>query len=346
MSERRPVPNPTISIRLLWPFARIIALHPRGLELLAEARIGVQEFSDPDKRVPHDPAMHLLARAVDLCVDPGLGMKAAEQFGPSDLGVLEYAASTCATLRDAAHCATRYLRLMNDSADSRLVEKEDVAVWEFRVAEGLNQPPAANDFELSVYTSLARRYTGQDEDPIEVHFAHAAPTSEADYQRVFRCPVRLGMPFNAIVFPRAYLDAPLVHANAVVHATYAAHVNELLEGSRKQEGVTGRVRALVVENLSRGEASLLWVAKAMAMSGPTLRRRLEEEGTGHRQIVDEVRRELASRYLEDRSLPISEVAFLLGFSNVASFHKAFRRWHGTGPAEFRKQLGGGPGRAF
>jgi AraC-like DNA-binding protein len=252
---------------------------------------------------------------------------------------MEYAGSTCATLRDAAHAAVRYLRLMNDSADTRLVESGDVAVWEFRVAEGVVQPPAANDFELSVYTNLARRYTGQDENPIEVHFVHAVATSQPDYERVFRCPIRFGMPFNAIVFPRAYLDAPLVNANPAMHATYAAHVNELLERSKKQEGVAGRVRAVVLENLSRGEASLSWVARALAMSGPTLRRRLEEEGTGHREIVDEVRQELASRYLEDRTLPISEVAFLLGFTNAASFNKAFRRWHGQTPAEFRKLRG-------
>jgi AraC-like DNA-binding protein len=307
------------------------------MAMLAEAGIGMREFSDPDRRIPHDAVMHLLERAVELCGDPALGMKAADTFGASDLGVLEYAASTCATLRDAAHCATRYLSLMNDSADSRLVEGEELAVWEFRVAEGVIQPPAANDFELSVYANLARRYTGQDAYPVEVHFAHSQASSEADYQRVFRCPIRLGMPFNAIVFPRAYLNTPLVHANETMHATYAAHVNELLEHSRKQEGVAGRVRAVVLANLSRGEASLVWVAKALAMSGPTLRRRLEEEGTGHREIVDEVRQELASRYLEDQTLPISEVAFLLGFTNAASFNKAFRRWHGTSPAEFRKQ---------
>ncbi len=305
--------------------------------MLTEAGLGVREFSDPDTRVPHDAAMHLLARAVEICGDPALGMKAADQFGPSDLGVLEYAGSTCATLRDAAHAAVRYLRLMNDSADTRLVESGELAVWEFRIADGVVQPPAANDFELSVYTSLARRYTGHDEDPLEVHFIHPVATSEADYQRVFRCPIRFGMPFNAVVFPRSYLDTPLVNANPAMHATYAAHVNELLEHSQKQTGVAGRVRALVLANLSRGETSLSWVAKELAMSGPTLRRRLEEEGTGHREIVDEVRRELASRYLEDRTLPISEVAFLLGFTNAASFNKAFRRWHGQNPAEFRKQ---------
>jgi len=337
MSARRPPLHPTISIRLLWPFARVVALHPQGPALLRESGIELKDIYDADKRIPHDDAMSLAARAVEVCAEPALGMRAADQFGPSDLGVLEYAASTCATLRDAAHCATRYLGLMNDSADSRLVERDELAIWEFRVAEGLSQPAAVNDFELSVYTNLARRYTGHEENPIEVHFAHATTTSEADYARVFRCPVKLGMPFNAIVFPRAYLDTPLVHANAVVHATYAAHVNELLASSRKQGGVAGRARAVVLENLSRGEASIEWVASALAMSGPTLRRRLMEEGTGHREIVDDVRRELAARYLEDRTVPINEIAFLLGFSNAASFNKAFRRWFAASPAEYRKQ---------
>lgn len=191
---RRPLPIPTISIRLLWPFGRIIALHPKGMAMLEEAGLGVREFSDPDTRIPHDTAMHLLARAVEVCGNPALGMKAADLFGPSDLGVMEYASSTCATLRDAAHAASRYLRLMNDSAGTRLVESGKRAVWEFHVAEGVIQPPAANDFELAVYTNLARRYTGQDQNPVEIHFVHAVATSELDYQRVFRCPIRLGRP--------------------------------------------------------------------------------------------------------------------------------------------------------
>lgn len=323
---------------MLWPFVRAIGLSPKGMAVLQGAGIGPRDIGNPDTRIAQRTVMELMERAVKETGDVTLGLKAADLLGPADLDVLDYAVRTCATLRDGAHCATRYLRLMNESVDTRLIERAELAVWEFHVLPGASQPAAVNDFELAAYANLARRYTGQDDKaPIEVHFTHPIATSEPEYQRVFRCPVRLGMPFNAIVFPRDYLDTPMMHANPTLHTAYEAHVTELLERQRKQEGVAGRAREIVLANLSRGQSGILAVAKELGMSEPTLRRRLQEEGTGHREIVDAVRQELALRYLDDKKLAISEVAFLLGFGDVPSFYKAFRRWHsGTTPADFRK----------
>jgi AraC-like DNA-binding protein len=147
------------------------------------------------------------------------------------------------------------------------------------------------------------------------------------------------MGHNALVFLRAHLDAPMSHAHAGLQAAYEQHVSGLLSRLKRDEGVAGRVRAVLVEQLRAGDFSVTTVARRLAMSVTTLRRRLGEEDTSHREILDEVRRELAQSYLGDASLAISEVAFLLGFSHVTGLYKAFHRWsHGTTPAEFRAQL--------
>lgn len=330
----------TLSVRLLWPFVRVIGADPSAVLLLMQNGVDLSRMGDPDASIPHRTVMKLLASAVAQRGDPAFGLKAAERLQPSDLGVLEYAARSCATLRESTRCAMRYTRLLNGAAEISLEERGDLATFHFRIVDGVVQEPAANDFEIAVFIGLARRYTGvASASPLTVHLAHAEPTSEADYLRLFGCMPRMGMPHNAIIFPRSQLDAPMLHADRTLHSLLDRHVAELLERQRQSEGIAGRTRSILLSNLSSETSSVNNVAKALAMSPSTLRRRLEEEGTTHSEILDSVRRELAERYLADATLGLGEVAFLLGYSHSNGFFKAFRRWFsGQTPTEFRSKL--------
>jgi AraC-like DNA-binding protein len=330
----------SLSVRLLWPFVRVIGADPSSVLLLIQNGVDLRMLGDPDASIPHRTVMKLLASAVAARRDPAFGLKAAESLQPSDLGVLEYAARSCATLRESTRCAMRYTRLLNGAAEISLEERGDLATFHFRILDGVVQEPAANDFEIAVFIGLARRYTGiADEAPLAVHLAHAEPTSEADYLRLFGCAPRMGMPHNAIIFPRAQLDTPLLHADRTLHSLLDKHVAELLARQRQSEGVAGRARSIMLANLSHEGSSVNHVAKVLAMSPSTLRRRLEEEGTTHSELLDSVRRELAERYLADATLGLGEVAFLLGYSHSNGFFKAFRRWfNGQTPTEFRGKL--------
>jgi AraC-like DNA-binding protein len=330
----------SISVRLLWPFVRAIGADPSAMLLLMQSGVDPRMLGDADASIPHRTVMKLLASTVAARRDPAFGLKAAESLQPSDLGVLEYAARSCATLRDSTRCAMRYIRLLNGAAEISLEERGDLATFHFRIIDGVVQEPAANDFEVAVFIGLGRRYAGvPDAGPVAVHLAHAEPTSPADYLRLFGCVPRMGMPHNAIILPREQLSAPLVYADRTLHSLLDRHVADLLEHQRRSEGIAGRTRAILLANLSSEGSSVTRVAKALAMSPSTLRRRLEEEGTTHSEILDGVRRELAERYLADATLGLGEVAFLLGYSHSNGFFKAFRRWfNGQTPTEFRGAL--------
>jgi AraC-like DNA-binding protein len=336
----KPPQDTALSVRLIWPFIRVIGGDPSAMIVLIQNGVQLMELADPDTSIAHRTVMKLLASAVASRGDPTLGLKAAQSFGPSDLGVLEYAVRSCATLRGAARCAVRYIRLLNGAAEISLEERGELATWHFRIVDGVVQEPAANDFEVAVFMMLAQRYTGTPhEAPLEVHLAHAVPTSEAEYQRVFGCVPRMGMPHNAIVFKRELLNTPMIHADPTLHTLLDQHVAELLKRQRKNEGIAGRTRALLLANLSSEHTTVGFAAKSLGMSTSTLRRRLEEEGTTHSELLDSVRRELAERYLSDMTLALGEVAFLLGYSHSNSFFKAFRRWFdGRTPTEFRAEL--------
>ncbi len=335
-----------LSIRLMWPFVRVAGGNREEMAILEREGVGLAEFADPDTRVRHRVAMELLGHAIRRTGDRALGLRAAETLEPGDLDVLEHVTSTCSTLREAIECWARYVRLMNEAATITLEEGDELAQVCWRISDGVPQLPAANDFVAASALSLWRRHTGVEVLAEEIHFEHARPTDTAAYARVLRVPVRFGMPQGATVIRRAWLDLPLVRADRGLHTAFELHARALLERLRTSDSVTARARELVISQLSCGDSSMGTVARKMAMSVATLRRRLDEEGTSHREILDRARHQLALRYLRDRRLATSEVAFLLGFSHVTALHKAFKRWTGgVTPAAFRDGGDGGPGSA-
>jgi len=331
----RELPEARLSIRLLWPFVRVTGVDPEGVSMLAKEGIGPLELANPDTRVRHATIMKLLASAISRTRDPALGIKAGERFEAGDLNPLNFAARSCATLREAILCSARYMHLANEAARVTLDEEGDLAVWRWQIIDGVEQLPAANDFVMVCASRFSELHAGPVNPLLEVHFMHESPTDTAAYQRVFGdAKLKLGMPHNALVVPRSGLDLPMSQANAGVHAAFELYAQEV--SKRVQPGdVSGKVRDLVIAHLRGGELSMEAIARRLAMSVATLRRRLEHEGTTHSDIVDAVRKDLARRYLGDQQLAITEVAFLLGYSNVTAFHKAFKRWMAMTPAEFR-----------
>jgi AraC-like DNA-binding protein len=164
---------------------------------------------------------------------------------------------------------------------------------------------------------------------------HGQPTSPSGYVRVFGENVKLGMPQNACIFPRELLASPMRRADPNVHLAFETRAKEIAERLRGQQGVAGRAREVVFAHLRAGNANMAAVASAMATSVATLRRRLEAEGTTHSEILDRARSDLARLYLSESRLSVSEIAFLLGYSQSRAFHNAFRRWNGSTPVDYR-----------
>jgi AraC-like DNA-binding protein len=298
--------------------------------------IGASEFANPETRLPHRAVMALLQQLVDRSGDPSIGLRAGCSVEIGDFDALEYAARCTVDVRGAIECMCRYMSLLNEAADVSLREEGDRAIWEFRIHDGVPQVPAANDFVVASALTFARIYVEVPEASFEVHLMHAQATDPAGYERVFGKNVKLGMPQNAWVFPASLLALPMLRAHPTIHIAFETRARELAERLRGQQGVAGRVREVVFAHLRAGDASMASVARAMAMSVATLRRRLEAEGTTHSEILDRVRSDLAMIYLSDSQLSVRDIAFLLGYSQSRAFHNAFRRWSdGSTPVDYR-----------
>ncbi len=329
----------TLSIRLLLPFARVVtSAAPELMVALARHGIGPREFSNPETRLPHRTVMILLEQLIARTGDPSIGLRAGRSVEPGDFDALEYAARSCSNLRDAIGCISRYMCLLNEAAAISLDEEGERAVWRYRITDGVPQPGAVNDFVVACAITFARMNADLPELPLEVHLMHAQPTDPAAYATIFGPNVRLGMPQNACVFDRSLLARPMQGANPNIHLAFETHAKDLADRLRVQQGVAGRAREIVLAELRTGRSSMASVARKLATSVATLRRRLAEEGTTHTELVDRVRHDLAKVYLSDGRLSIREIAFLLGYSHPKAFYNAFRRWTGgVNPTEYRAQ---------
>jgi AraC-like DNA-binding protein len=333
----QPMTSGTVSVRMLWPFMRVLRDFAPEMVALSAAGIDSATLADADARLTRKLAGELIWMAVQRTGDLALGVHAGEHSDSADFGVMDHAVRACPDVRKAMLCIARYTRLQDDNVETHFIEEGDRVVWQIRNAV----PPvlrAANDFQVTLTVMNLQRRLGRHEAPLEVHLRHAEATDAAEYARVFRAPVRLGMPHNGVVIPRFLLDQPVPSANPQVFSVFDLMATRLLKELDRTDTTSERVRRLVANRIGRDGIGIVDIGAQLHMSEATLRRRLDEEGTTYKAIVDELRRDLAAQYVAEPRVAIGEIAFLLGFSTQSAFGRAFRRWNGVSPLEHRLRL--------
>jgi AraC-like DNA-binding protein len=304
-------------------------------ELLQRVGIDERETTERDGYVPHSSLLAFLEAAVETTGDHALGPHAAEAVRPGDFHVLEYAAGSCDNLGDSMRCATRYLRLMHAGMLVWLVIEDDMAYLHFAAADGVVMSPVGIEFIVASFLMFGRRYTGMNLRPVEVDFRHAGPTDSAEHERVFGGHVKFGASRNAMCFPAEALALPHAHADRTLREILVQHAEHLLSQVPHRPSFSQRVRELIAGELRGGNPGVEHIATKLNISARTLHRRLKYEGTTHKRLTDELRKNLAVGYLSERDISIGEISFLLGFSHPNAFHKAFKRWLGETPSQYR-----------
>lgn len=328
--------------------ARIVGLivhgaQARGVdpaELLAGSGVDPASLADADARIPLATEELLWARAAELSADDCFGLHAAALIRPGAFDVMDYAIRTAPTLREALERLARYNRLVHDVAAFRIVDVGTTVRVEHGFASPGRQPcRQASEFTLASLPVVAAQIAGGRALPaLAVEFAHAAPADLAPYRAVFGLVPRFGAGISAISFDAARLREPVPDADPGLSRIVTAHAERLLaELAPPQPGLAGQVRRFIAETVDQGPPSLRQVAHRLHLSERSLQRRLDEEGCRFADLVEQVRRELALRYIADRTLALGEVAYLLGFAEPSPFHRAFKRWTGMTPAEARRQ---------
>jgi AraC-like DNA-binding protein len=327
---------PCYSARLVAPFVELLAQQPG---ITADALAALRSF-DADERIAVTRVHEMLSAALSFTGDPLLGLKAGRSMAIGQCGALDYAMRSSGTVGDAIAIAVRYAGLINDVLALQLELDGDQALLRF--ASRMVMPRAANEFMMSgFYATHARTWLG-DLSQLECWLPYPAPADLDEYRRTF-APARLrfDMPCCAFVFDRAELVRPLPEADPELHAVIRKLAEAALAELPRTQSLTDRVRELAAQQLPNGVPTAALVARRLSLSQRTLTRKLAQEGTSFSQLFDELRKQLGLRYVASRQIPLAEVAFLLGFSDVTTFHRSFKRWTGRTPLEYRRACNGG-----
>ena len=298
---------------------------------------GMAELTDPDLRVPEgsvEAAWHL---AATLTHDEAAGVHLAEWLPRGALDLVEYAFRSSPTLETGLERLVRYGGVISDRVAARLDSNGEGVLLAFGDVGTTPLHPGRAEFAVAAVLRLARDATGHHLVPQQVCFAHPAPADASEHRRFFRGPVRFGSGSTAMILSAADAAQPMRGADEALSSIVRRRLDKALTARSLQEvgPISGRVRRLMVEHLGGITLTPSSVARALSVSGRTLSRRLADEGTSFRSLMDDVRRESACALLQDRSLSVGDVAFFLQYSEPAAFHRAFRRWTGQAPGDFR-----------
>lgn len=312
-------------------------------QLLDDAGLTQKDFTRPDTRFPAHRFTRVLSRLAKASNNPHISLRLAEATQPRMLGSTGFLISTSDTLGQALHILEEYLGILFESAHLRLEfsAEYDAGIESVRLLLALDEPQQnVTEFFLACLLNWPRWLTGQ-QIPIQcVELTHPEAEDPARYRQLFAAEVTFNKRENAVVFPAHYLTLPCTDANPELHQLHRAFADALLGKSQSRTALAAQVRHLIREQvLTQGETIRREeVARELGLSLRTLQRKLGELGTNFQTLYDETRKALCLEFIHQGDLSFGEIAFQLGFSNQSAFQKAFKRWTGIPPSQYRQNL--------
>jgi AraC-like DNA-binding protein len=317
----------------------VAALRSRGMNaeaLLGEVGLSTDVLADPNRRHPLEVTTRLWRLAVQATGDPAFGIEVARHSTFQTFHALGFSLATSATLREALERIARYFAIVTDAADVRLEPVGQRLRLTVHLRPSADPADEAVDAFVAATLRLCRTLCGRAFNPLAVELRRSAPANPAPYARYFRVPVSFGAPLDALTFDRASAEARLVTANPEIARANDAVAAEYLE-RLKDSRLAPRVRQAIVDQLPQGgDPDPALVARRLALSLRNMQRKLADEGTSFQAILDDTRAGLARSYLDEGRYSVSEVTYLLGFSGVSNFSRAFKRWTGLSPTAYRE----------
>jgi len=304
--------------------------------LFAKAGIDRNVCFDPSARIPVPRLQVLWKLSIEATGDPAFGLTAAEQFQPAALHGLGFAWLASDTLRDAFNRLVRYSRFINSNIKFNLEDGEHTVDL---VMLGPEKWPdfihAAADMAMATFLLMCQITAGEHIVPVRVVLQRPTPPCADRFTAFFSTPVEYGAQDNRICFDPHLLDQPLMTGNPELARINDQTVIDYL-ARFDRSNITMKVRARIIEQLPGGTPHQVSIADDLHVSLRSLQRKLKDEETTFKALLEDTRRELALQYLRGTHRSVGEIAYLLGFSEPSNFTRSFRRWTGHSPAEFRE----------
>jgi len=319
----------------LWEQLQGYGIDPEPL--FREEGIDPEMLFDAGARIPLDRYQRLDVKAAELSGDPFFGLKGAEYSRPAHLGALGFAWLASSSLRTAFQRLSRYSKMIQEKLIVELDEDDEFFYVRMDAHMPLLNKRIRENGQMAAVTKFSRVIAGNNFNPAKICFKQSEPEDSGYYYELFRCPLEFNSPDTTLVIRLEDVDKRLTGSNDQLAKLNEHIVIKYLAHSEKHD-IVNRVKAAIIDGLANGQVTETSIAEEMHTTPRNLHRKLQKEDTSFKTMLTEVRKELAQQYIQDRSKTLTEISFMLGFSEVSSFSRAFKGWTGRPPSEARQEV--------
>ena len=303
--------------------------------ILREVGLDPKKVQEPDARIPYAKHVALFEAAAEHLNDPCFGLHFASRVDILDAGTIGYVVANSPKLGDAFRNLVTYIRVITEGVRPRLEIEDRLAIVSMEIIDPeVRRQRQIYEASVTMVMNISRLVTGRRLTPEWVEFRHDRKGDLDEFERYFGGPVYFGRHRTAVILNRAHLDLRCRSADERLLRILKGYCEEILKQRPEKGDLKHDVEHLVATLLPSGAATNQRVARELGMSQRTMARRLTDQETSFAQILEEVRHQLAVRYLEEPNVRASQIAYLLGYSEPSAFNHAFRRWTGVSPSEF------------
>jgi len=297
------------------------------------------QVEDPHLRVGVRHQIEFLNLAADTLSDEFLGFHLAQLLDLRQLGLLYYSMASSETMADALRRGARYSSIVNEGLSIKCIHGSDVRISLDYAGVSRHLDRHQAEFVMTLVVRVCRQLTGRHLLPIRLQLTHLRKGGCRGFAEFFGDDIAFGAPVDEIAFAKSISDLPVVSADPYLNELQIKYCEEALSHMAGRRGsFRASVENAIAPLLPHGKVSAGEIARRLGVSQRTFVRRLSLEGLTFSRLLDNLRFELARRYLAEATLPISELAWLLGYREVGSFSHAFKRWAGKSPREARARL--------
>lgn len=308
-----------------------------GIDVEKKTGINRIKMDDPDARITMTQYLKLWEIAEELTGDPAIGLHLRKNYGRNLMHFVVTLALNSATVLEALQHVVRYEKLICETDKYELVEVGD----NYLISNINTSPEHENrwvpEHNLSLAIDYSKKITHKQAVPLEVRFRHKDPGYSEEYRKIFQCPVLFNQSTNSALVRKTDLFAPIVSPDPYLQKILKKHADESLKIFPENETVKNRVQTIIMKRLATGLVDIKSVSENLHMDRATLHRHLKKEGASFKELLTQTRQGLAKKYLQ-QGFTITQITFLLGFSDPSTFQRAFKQWFNQSPGEFRKVI--------
>ena len=304
--------------------------------ILERCGIDLSLIEDSEYRVSHEKLLHMWEVVGELSNDPDFSLHLATEGPTAPFNAAGFSVMTSKNLREMLSSLEKYVVVFSDNGRFKTIEDTETAKVVIDLSSGWPASRQHTDFWLVFFWRNLSSNVGWTLPLLEVGFRHDQPADTSVYEAVFGCDLKFNQEENYFSFPRVYLDYQSISADPAMHKVHESQALKQLH-ALTESGILNKVKKAVFQSLPAKDIELKDIAELLNLTPRTVQRNLSREGSTFKKLVDEARKDYTLAEIRDTSFAISEIAYRLGYKDLSSFYRAFKRWTGTTPNIYREQ---------